>query len=111
MEAIQTITETYLNASADEIREAYSARIKKAVSKLKGKDITLTTTVFIHEDIKHKLMDIDKIKTAPYAKYITPKFWEDISAGKDKHMNMVPKGAERLWFVIYEIQNLLLQEF
>jgi len=110
MQAIQKIADKYLNASEEEIRAAYSGRIRKAVSKLKGTDMTLTTTVVIHEDIMHKLMDIEKIKAAPYAKYVSPRFWEDIAAGKDKHMNMVPKGEERLWFAIYEIQNMLLQE-
>lgn len=110
MEAMQRMSEAYLNASEKEIKTAYGDRVKQAVRKLKGRDITLTTTVIIHEDIMHKLMDIEKIKTSLHAEYIAPRFWEDISAGEDKHMNMVAKGGGRLWFVVYQVQNLLLQE-
>jgi hypothetical protein len=100
----------FLNASAEEIRVAYGDKVRKTVSKCKGKDITLTTTVIIHEDIMNKLLDLEKIKAAPHAKYVAPRFWEDISAGKDKHQNMVIKGEERAWFLVYELQNMLLRE-
>ncbi len=100
----------YLNASAEEIRAAYGDKVAKAVSKVKGKDITLTTTVIIHEDIMNKLLDLENIKASPHAKYVAPRFWKDISEGKDKHQNMVIKGQERTWFLVYELQNMLLRE-
>ena len=110
LEAFHAAARPYLNASAEEIRAAYGDRVKKAVKKFKGKDITLTTTVIIHEDTMNKLLDIEKIKAAPHAKYVAPKFWEDVSAGLDKHQQMVVKGEERAWFFVYELQNMLLRE-
>jgi hypothetical protein len=110
LEALHRDTKPFLNASVEEIRAAYGDRVKKAVGKFKGKDITLTTTMIIHEDIMNKLLDIEKIKAAPHAKYIAPKFWQDVAEGKDKHQNMVVKGEERAWFMVYELQNMLLKE-
>lgn len=110
LDAFHAAGKRYLNASADEIRAAYSERVKKAVRKLKGKDITLTTTMIIHEDTMSKLLDIEKIKAAAYAKYVAPRFWQDVAAGTDKHQKMVVKGEERAWFLVYELQNMLLRE-
>lgn len=100
----------FVNASAEEIRAAYGEKVRKAVGKFKGRDIALTTTVIIHEDTMFKLLDLERIKSAPHAKYVSPRFWEDVSAGKDKHQNMVVKGEERAWFLVYELQNMLLRE-
>ena len=110
LETFHRETKPFLNASAEEIRAAYGDKVKNAVAKLKGKNITLTTTVIIHEDTMNKLLDIEKIKAAPHAKYIAPKFWQDIAAGEDKHQKMVVKGEERAWFLVYELQNMLLRE-
>jgi hypothetical protein len=110
LEAFHKESKPFLNASAEEIRAAYGDKVKKAVAKLKGKDITLTTTMIIHEDTMNKLLDIEKIKTAPHAKYVSPRFWQDVAAGKDKHQNMVIKGEERAWVLVYELQNMFLKE-
>jgi imidazolonepropionase-like amidohydrolase len=110
MDSLHAVGKRYMNASADEIKAAYGKKVKKGVEKFKGKDITLTTTVIIHEDTMNKLVDVEKIRSAPHAPYIAPKFWADIAAGNDKHQNMVLKGEERAWVFIYELQNLLLRE-
>ena len=110
LEAFHAAAKPLLNATAEEIRAAYGAKVRMAVRKLKGKDITLTTTMIIHEDTMNKLLDLEKIKTAPHAKYIAPRFWQDVAAGKDKHQKMVVKGEERAWFLVYELQNMLLRE-
>jgi imidazolonepropionase-like amidohydrolase len=110
LERFHAVGKQYLNASAEEIRAAYGDRVRETVRKLEGKDITLTTTMIIHEDAMNKLVDIEKIKAAPYAKYIAPKFWQDVAAGTDKHQMMVVKGEERAWFLVYELQNMLLRE-
>jgi hypothetical protein len=110
LEAFHRESKPFLNASAEEIGAAYGEKVKKTVAKLKGRNITLTTTMIIHEDILNKLLDIEKIKAAPYAKYVAPRFWQDVAAGKDKQQNMVIKGEERAWFLLYELQNMLLRE-
>jgi imidazolonepropionase-like amidohydrolase len=110
VEAFHAAGKKYVNASAEEIRAAYGDRVKRTVAKFKGKDITLTTTMIIHEDIMNKLLDIERVKTAPYAKYVAPKFWQDVAAGTDRHQQMVVKGEERAWFLLYELQNMLLRE-
>ena len=110
LEAFHKKSKPFLNASAEEIRVAYSDKVNRAVRKLKGKDITLTTTMIIHEDTMNKLIDIEKIKAAPHAKYVSPRFWKDIAEGKDKHQQMVVKGDERAWFFVYELQNMFLKE-
>lgn len=110
MEAFHAAGKRYLSSSAEEIRAAYGDRVKEAVRKLRGRDITLTTTMIIHEDAMNKLLDIEKIKTAPHAQYVSPKFWKDIAAGTDKHQQMVVKGEERAWFLVYELQNMLVKE-
>lgn len=110
MEAFHAACARYRDASAEEIRAAFDDKVKATVRKFKGKDITLTTTVFIHEDIMNKLVDIERIKAAPYARYIAPRFWKDVAAGTDKHQQMIVKGNERAWFFIYELQNMLLRE-
>jgi imidazolonepropionase-like amidohydrolase len=110
LEAFHAAGRRYLNASAEEIRAAYGDKVEQAARKFKGKDITITTTMIIHEDTMNKLLDIGKIKAAPYAKYVAPKFWQDVAAGTDKHQQMVVKGEERAWFLVYELQNMLLRE-
>jgi len=110
IEAFHAFCKRYLDASAEEIRAAFDDRVKKVVRKFKGKDIALTTTMIIHEDIMNKLLDLEKVKAAPYAKYIAPKFWTDVAAGNDKHQKMIVKGEERAWFLVYELQNMLLRE-
>lgn len=100
----------YLNASAAEIQAAFGDKVCRAVDKLKGSPIQLTTTMIIHEDTLNKLTDLGKIRAARHAKYAAPQFWEDIAAGKDKHQQMVVKGEERAWFLVYELQNMLLRE-
>lgn len=110
LEAFHAAAKPFLNASAGEIRAAYGDRVEKTVAKFKGKDITLTTTVFIHEDTMNKLLDLEKIKAAPHAKYVAPSFWKDVAEGMDKHQQMVVKGEERAWFLVYELQNMLLKE-
>lgn len=110
LEAFHAAAKPFLNASPGEIRAAYGDRVEKTVAKFKGKDITLTTTVFIHEDTMNKLLDLEKIKAAPHAKYVAPRFWKDVADGVDKHQQMVVKGEERAWFLVYELQNMLLKE-
>lgn len=110
LEAFHKETKPFLNASAEEVRAAYGDKVKRTVRKFKGKDITLTTTMIIHEDTMDKLLDLEKIKAAPHAKYTSPKFWQDVAAGNDKHQRMVVKGEERAWFVVYELQNMFLKE-
>jgi len=110
LDAFHAAARPYLNASAEEIRSAYGDRVKRAVRKLKGHDVALTTTMIIHEDTMNKLLDLERIKRAPYAKYVAPRFWNDVAAGTDKHQKMVVQGEERAWFVVYELQNMLLRE-
>lgn len=110
LETFHAAAKPFLNASAAEIRAAYGDRVEKTAAKFKGKDIALTTTVFIHEDTMNKLLDLEKIKAAPYAKYVAPSFWKDVADGVDKHQRMVVKGEERAWFLVYELQNMLLEE-
>ena len=110
MEAFHAIGKRYLNASAEEIRAAFGDKVKETVRKFRGRDITLTTTMIIHEDIMNKLLDIEKIKAAPHAKYIAPRFWTDVATGNDKHQKMIVKGEERAWFLVYELQNMVLRE-
>lgn len=110
IEAFHAACARYRDASADEIRAAFGDEVKRAVAKFKSKDISLTTTVVIHEDVMNKLVDLEKIKAAPYARYVAPKFWKDVAAGTDKHQQMIVKGDERAWYFVYELQNVLLQE-
>lgn len=110
VEAFHAAGRRYLNASAAEIRTAYRERVAQAVRKFRGQDITLTTTMIIHEDILNKLLDLEKIKAAPHAPYIAPRFWQDVAAGQDKHQRMVIKGEERAWFLLYELQRMLCEE-
>jgi len=109
-EAFHVVGKQYLNASAEEIRAAFADKVKNAARKFKGKDITLTTTVIIHEDTMNKLLGLEKIKAAPHAAYVAPKFWKDVAAGEDKHQKMVVKGEERAWVLVYELQNMVLRE-
>ena len=110
MDAFHSAGRQYLNASAEEIEAAFIDKVKKAVRKFRGRDITLTTTMIIHEDTMNKLLDIQKLKAAPHARYVAPQFWKDVAAGTDKHQKMVVKGEERAWFLLYELQNMLLRE-
>lgn len=110
IEAFHAACARYRDATADEIGAAFGDQVKRTVAKFKGKDIVLTTTVVIHEDIMNKLVDLEKIKAAPYAQYVAPKFWKDVAAGTDKHQQMIATGDERAWFFVYELQNMVLRE-
>lgn len=110
IQRFRTTAKKYLNASSEEIRAAFGDKVRKVVGKFRGRDITLTTTVIIHEDTMLKLLDLEKIKAASHSSYVSPRFWEDVSAGRNKHQNMVIKGEERAWFLVYVLQNILLQE-
>jgi len=110
LRAFRAAGKRHLNASAEELRTAYGGKVEDAVAKFKGRDITLTTTMIIHEDVMNKLLDPGKIKATPHAKYVSPQFWKDVAAGTDKHQQMVVKGEERAWFMVYELQNMVLRE-
>lgn len=108
--SLREATRPFVNASAAEIRAAYRDRVARVARKLRGRDITLTTTLIIHEDILNKLVDPDRIRAAPHAAYVAPTFWRDLAAGTDKHQQMVVKGEERAWFTVYELQRMLCEE-
>jgi imidazolonepropionase-like amidohydrolase len=110
VEAFRRESKPWLDASPRAIRDAYRPRAAAVAAKLKGKDITVNTTLLVEEDIKLKLNDPAALRSARHAPYIHPQFWQDIEAGKDKHQQFVIKGEERAWVWVYEVEKVMCEE-
>ncbi len=100
----------WLDATPGAIKSAYRPRAAEVAARLKGKDVTLITTVSVEEDIMLKLNDPGALRSARYAPYTHPQFWADLADGKDKHQQFFPKGEERAWIWVYEVEKVLCEE-
>ena len=108
--ALRRECKPWLDAVPGAIKWAYGRRAAEVAARLKGKDVTITTTVSVEEDIMLKLNHPEELRSARHAPYIHPQFWSDLAAGKDKHQEYFPKGEERAWIWAYEVEKLLCEE-
>ncbi len=99
----------YRDSSPPEIRRAVEGALREIMERLKGKDLTFTTTLICDEDTVDKLLHREKTRSSAHAPYIAPQFWKDIEKGTDKHMQMLP-GQEWGFAVFYEIDKIILCE-
>ncbi len=110
LETLHAETRPYFDASAQEIRAAYADKVAQAARKVKAANLTLTTTVYCHEDTRDKMIAPAALRAAPQARYTAPEFWKNLAAGRDKHQQMVAAGEERAWNAVYELEKLLCEE-
>ena len=110
VEAFRRECKPWLDASPREIRDAYRPRAAAVAAKLKGKDITIDSTLLVEQDIMLKLNDPAALRSARHAPFIHPQFWQDLEAGKDRHQQIVVKGEERVWVWAYEAEKVMCEE-
>lgn len=110
VEAFRRESKPWLDASARAIRDAYRPRAAAVAAKLKGKDLTIVSTLLVEQDILLKLNDPAALRSARHAPFIPPQFWQDLEAGKDRHQKFVVKGEERAWIWAYEIEKVMCEE-
>lgn len=83
--------------------------LDKEILKLKGKNITIITTLVADEALFLKYNDTIKLKSRPQNKYIPDKFWNDLHQGKDKNSYFIGhEKAARVFndLVVYSLKEL-----
>jgi tetratricopeptide (TPR) repeat protein len=77
------------------------ARLSEEVSKLKGKDFTVTSTIAVEQSISWEFNDPQKISESPGSKYISGKYLDDLKNGVVK--NSFYKGKEWAARLFYDL--------
>jgi len=75
--------------------------LDREIGKLKGKNITVITTLVADEILALKYNDTLKLKSKPQNKYLPGKFWDDLRKGKDKNSYFI--GHEKCADVFYDL--------
>ena len=88
----------------DEIK----GRLRRETAKLKGKGITVTTTLVCDQSLAWQYNDTLKIQAKPYSSYLPFRFWDDLRKGKNK--NSYFRGREKSAQVFWEMVEYTLQE-
>lgn len=78
------------------------------IQKLKGKGITITTTLVADEAISLKYNDTLQILSREDSKYLPQRFWDDLRSGKDK--NSYFRGKEKAAELFNEMVKYSMQE-
>lgn len=91
VEAARAALVPYIGMPIGDLRQAVSGRVQQVIDKVRGRDITFTTTLVCDQDIVEKLLHRERVMASAYAPYISPRCWKDLDEGKDKHQNMLPK--------------------
>jgi imidazolonepropionase-like amidohydrolase len=81
----------YVGMPVADLRQAVADKVRQVIEKLRGKDITITTTLVCDQDTVDKLLYRERVLSSPRAPYISPTFWKNLNAGKDKHQTMLPQ--------------------
>lgn len=81
----------YVGMPIPDLRQAVARKVQQIIEKLRGKDITFTTALVCDQDTVDKLLNRQRVESSPHAPYISPRFWKDLDAGKDKHQKMLPQ--------------------
>jgi imidazolonepropionase-like amidohydrolase len=100
----------YAGMSISELRQATSSKVREIIERLRGKDITFTTTLICDEDTVDKLLHRERITSSSHAPYIAPQFWKDLEAGKDKHQKMLPEEEWAVFAVFSDLGKILAAE-
>ncbi|MBI5476596.1 MAG: amidohydrolase family protein [Ignavibacteriales bacterium] len=82
--------------------------LDREIQKLKGKDITIITTLVADETLSLKYNDTLQLKSRPQNKYIPNKFWDDLRQGKDKNSYFI--GHEKTAKVFYDLVLYTLKQ-
>lgn len=75
--------------------------LDREIAKLKGKNITVITTLVADEILALKYNDTLKLKSKPQNKYLPGRFWDDLRKGKDKNSYFI--GHEKCADVFYDL--------
>ena len=76
-------------------------RLSEEVSKLKGKDFTITSTIAVEQSISWEFNDPQKIFESSGSKYISQKYLDDLKNGVVKNSNF--KGKEWAAQLFYDL--------
>lgn len=82
--------------------------LDKEIRKLKGKDITIISTLAADEALCLKYNDTLQLGSRPQNHYIPDKFWNDLRQGKDKNSYFI--GHEKVAEVFYDLVVYSLRE-
>jgi imidazolonepropionase-like amidohydrolase len=100
----------YVGLSVADLRKEASDTVREIMDRLRGKDITFTTTLVCDEDTADKLFHRQRLESASHAPYISPQFWKALDAGKDKHQNLLPKEEWGGYVAFSELGKMLAFE-
>ncbi len=97
----------YLELDAQEREQEFDEMIAPTVSKLKGRPITVCTTLVVDDVIVQKLFDPEKFFEKPENQYLPKPYMERFRKGKEKHQVQF-KGGEAFAPLKYMLDKKLL---
>ena len=97
----------YLELDAQEREQIFEEMIAPTVSKLKGRPITVCTTLVVDDIIVQKLFEPEKFLEKPENQYLPNQYMERFRKGKEKHQ-MQFKGGETFAPLKYILDKKLL---
>lgn len=101
---------SYVGLPIADLREAVAGTVNEIIREVRGKDITFTTTLITDQDTVDKLLHRQKILSSRHAPYVSPRFWENLDAGSDKHQKMLPQEEWGGFAVFSDLGKILAGE-
>jgi hypothetical protein len=98
-----------LGLDSEALEKKHGDSIRKIVSRLKGKDISVSTTLVIAEGIVSKLSDPENFIARPETRYLPRAYMEIFQIGQERHQFLF-KGHEDLAPFKYRMERIVTKE-
>ncbi len=109
---IETAVKQYRSSfglDVEDLKKSHEEAISAVVSKLKGANIPICTTLVVGEIIVQKLLEPEAFLARPVNKYLPKLYWDAFRRGKEKHQVQF-RGNEPFAPFKYTIERILLSE-